>query len=114
MVLINGCINKQIDEWDVYYYILDYSDEEDEGDDILTCINDHGIYENYGPNNGNKWMSILDLQQYVKDKDKDGLSSEYYSIKNEPLSDSFDSFKYVSFLYSQLLQHSVDILTSYN
>lgn len=54
---------------------------------------DEIVYENFGPDDGNKWMSSHDLEQYITKKRKTGLSSEYYKIKNEPLCGSADAFR---------------------
>ena len=54
---------------------------------------DEIVYENFGPDDGNKWMSSHELEQYITKKRKTGLSSEYYKIKNEPLCGSADAFR---------------------
>jgi tyrosine-protein phosphatase non-receptor type 9 len=64
---------------------------EDEGDLLDTA--DEIIYENFGPNKGNRWMSANELQQYISGKDTGGLSSEYFALKNEPLFDTSNMFK---------------------
>ena len=48
---------------------------EDEGE----CLNndDESIYENFGPDEGNRWMSVDELDQYISKKEKTGLSAEY-------------------------------------
>lgn len=51
------------------------------------------IYENFGPDEGNKLMSVDDLDKHVRSKGKDGLSAEYLKIKNEPLCGPYTSCK---------------------
>ena len=71
------------------------SDSDEEGGEVLGIGGggDEVIYENFGPDEGNRWMSARELQQYVNSKEKKGLSAEYYKIKNEPLSGPFEAFK---------------------
>lgn len=67
---------------------------EDEG----SCFDggdDEAIYENFGPDEGNRWMTVDELEQYVTRKGKQGLSAEYYKIKNDPLFGSADTFRWV-------------------
>ena len=51
------------------------------------------IYENYGPDKGNRWMNVDELQKYIKERGKSDLSSEYYKIKNQPLTGSAQAFR---------------------
>lgn len=46
---------------------------------------DEVIYENFGPDAGNKHMTVDELERHIKKKEKKGLSAEYLKIKNEPL-----------------------------
>ena len=43
------------------------------------------IYENFGPDAGNKYMNVDELEKHIKKKDRNGLSAEYLKIKNESL-----------------------------
>ena len=76
-------------------YIAD-SSSDDEGGEVLGIGGNGGdevIYENFGPDEGHRWMSAHELHQYVASKGKKGLSAEYYKIKNEPLTGSYEAFK---------------------
>ena len=66
---------------------------EDEGECFENEFDDEIIYENFGPDEGNRWMTIDELEQYVSTKGKTGLSAEYFKIKNDPLSGSADVFR---------------------
>lgn len=41
-----------------------------------------------------RYMSVLELEQYITSKSKKGLSAEYYKIKNTPLSGPSEVFRY--------------------
>ena len=56
-------------------------------------FSDESIYENYGPDKGNRWMSVDELQKYVKERGKTDLSAEYYKIKNQPLTGTANAFR---------------------
>jgi hypothetical protein len=43
------------------------------------------IYENFGPDKGNVLMSIEELAAHVESLGKKGLSTEYYKVRNEPV-----------------------------
>ena len=47
------------------------------------------IYENFGPDKGNKLMSIEELAAHVEKLGKGGLSTEYYRIRNEPITGAY-------------------------
>jgi hypothetical protein len=47
------------------------------------------IYENFGPDDGNRPMTVAEMERHINKKDKKGLSAEYLRIKNEPLSGSY-------------------------
>ena len=68
---------------------------EDEGECLDEEFDDENIYENFGPDEGHKWMGVVELEQYIGRKGKTGLSSEYYKIKNDPLSGSARAFRYI-------------------
>ena len=51
------------------------------------------IYENFGPDPGNRQMTIDELAKHVECKGKKGLSTEYYKIRNEPLRASYMTCK---------------------
>ena len=53
------------------------------------------IYENFGPDAGNKHMSISELEKHILKHDKKGLSAEYLKIKNEPLCGSYKASRSV-------------------
>lgn len=75
-------------------YIATDSSSDDEGGEVLGIGSiDEVIYENFGPDEGHRWMSAHELQQYVANKGKKGLSAEYYKIKNEQLTGSYEAFK---------------------
>lgn len=57
---------------------------------------DEVIYENFGPDAGNKQMSIDELEKHILKQDKKGLSAEYLKIKNEPLCGSYKASRSVS------------------
>ena len=81
---------------ELLYAIIDDPPSEDEGellDDDSNQTTDDVIYENFGPDEGNKWMNTNELSQYIEQKGRDGLSQEYYKIKNEPLCGTSDIFK---------------------
>ena len=54
------------------------------------------IYENFGPDAGNKHMTVDEMERHVTKKDKKGLSAEYLKIKNEPLCGNYKACRYVS------------------
>lgn len=39
------------------------------------------IYENFGPDDGNKYMTVEEMERHIRKKDKKGLSAEYLRIK---------------------------------
>ena len=43
------------------------------------------IYENFGPDKGNRAMTIEELADHVEKLGKKGLSTEYYRVRNEPI-----------------------------
>ncbi len=43
------------------------------------------IYENFGPDEGNRSMTVDELEKHISTKGKQGLSAEYLKVKNEPL-----------------------------
>lgn len=43
------------------------------------------IYENFGPDRGNRLMTIEELAAHVEKLGKKGLSTEYYRVRNEPI-----------------------------
>lgn len=43
------------------------------------------IYENFGPDKGNRLMTIEELAAHVDKLGKKGLSTEYYRVRNEPI-----------------------------
>ncbi len=53
------------------------------------------IYANFGPDEGNKLMSLEELERHVSSKGVDGLAEEYLKIKNEPLNGSYATSRYV-------------------
>ena len=69
--------------------------DEDEGE-ILgaeSTRKDEVIYENFGPDKGNRFMNASELEAYVSEKGNRGLSEEYFKIKNEPVTGSADYFR---------------------
>lgn len=54
------------------------------------------IYENFGPDKGNRLMSIEQLAAHVEKLGKKGLSTEYYRIRNEPITGLHKACRYVS------------------
>ena len=68
---------------------------EDEGEILSSesAKTDEIIYENYGPDKGNRWMTTSELEQYITEKGNKGLSEEYLKIKNEPVTGSADYFR---------------------
>ena len=46
------------------------------------------IYENFGPDRGNRVMCVEELLGHVEKLGKKGLSTEYYRIRNEPIKGS--------------------------
>ena len=53
------------------------------------------IYENFGPDDGNKYMSVEQMETHISKKEKKGLSAEYLRIKNEPLCGSYKACRSV-------------------
>ena len=49
------------------------------------------IYENFGPDEGCRLMSVHELEEHIKSKGKKGLSAEYYRIRNEPLTGLYEA-----------------------
>lgn len=43
------------------------------------------IYENFGPDKGNRAMTVEELVEHVETLGKKGLSTEYYRVRNEPI-----------------------------
>ena len=43
------------------------------------------IYENFGPDKGNRLMTIEELAAHVENLGKNGLSTEYYRVRNDPI-----------------------------
>lgn len=43
------------------------------------------IYENFGSDKGNRYMSIEELAAHVDELEKKGLSTEYLRVRNEPI-----------------------------
>ena len=56
---------------------------------------DEVIYENFGPDAGNRHMSIDELEKHILKQEKKGLSAEYLKIKNEPLCGSYKASRSV-------------------
>ena len=54
------------------------------------------IYENFGPDAGNKQMSVDELEKHIRSKESKGLSAEYLKIKNEPLCGRYTACRSVS------------------
>lgn len=54
------------------------------------------IYENFGPDKGNKLMSIEELAAHVEKLGKAGLATEYLRIRNEPITGAYKACKYVT------------------
>ena len=46
---------------------------------------EEAIYENFGPDEGNRLMNPEELERHISSKGKKGLSAEYLKIRNEPL-----------------------------
>ena len=44
------------------------------------------IYENFGPDKGNRQMNLKDMAAHVEKLGKNGLATEYCRIRNEPIS----------------------------
>lgn len=44
------------------------------------------IYENFGPDKGDRLMTVEELAAHVEKLGKKGLSTEYYKVRNEPIS----------------------------
>ncbi len=70
----------------------------DESSDEEMCLADveefsgppeEVIYENFGPDEGNRAMTPDELAKHVSSRGKQGLSAEYLKIKNEPLGSSY-------------------------
>ena len=53
------------------------------------------IYENFGPDDGNKPMTVDEMERHINKKDKKGLSAEYLRIKNEPLCGNYKACRSV-------------------
>ena len=49
------------------------------------------IYENFGPDKGNRLMTIEELERHIESKGAGGLAEEYLKIKNEPLKGPYSS-----------------------
>lgn len=47
------------------------------------------VYANFGPDEGDRLMSIDELEQHINNKGLNGLAEEYLKIKNEPLSSPY-------------------------
>ena len=47
---------------------------------------EEAIYENFGPDKGHQQMKLEELEAHVEKMGKKGLGTEYFKIKNEPLS----------------------------
>lgn len=47
--------------------------------------NQETIYENFGPDKGNRQMSVEELEAHVEKMGQKGLSTEYFKIRNEPI-----------------------------
>lgn len=90
MNIINRCQNSHNDLCVYVCVCAGDSDSDDEGGEVLGNIggDNDGIYENFGPDEGSRWMSAQELQQYLTKKGKKGISAEYFKIKNEPLTGS--------------------------
>ena len=69
---------------------LSVEDDDDRlfGDEGPPGMKDEIIYENYGPDKGNRQMSLKDLEAHVEKLGKNGLATEYCRIRNEPISGS--------------------------
>ena len=53
------------------------------------------IYENFGPDDGNRLMTVEEMERHINKKDRKGLSAEYLRIKNEPLSGNYKACRLV-------------------
>ncbi|XP_019853323.1 PREDICTED: uncharacterized protein LOC100636373 isoform X2 [Amphimedon queenslandica] len=85
---------KRPDKRNAYENIC-FTVDEDEGE-ILSAEStrkDEIIYENFGPDKGNRFMSASELEAYVNEKGIRGLSEEYFKIKNEPVTGKADYFR---------------------
>jgi len=67
---------------------LSVEDDDDRlfGDEGPPGMQEEIIYENYGPDKGNRQMNLKDLDAYVEKMGKNGLATEYCRIRNEPIS----------------------------
>ena len=79
--------------------ILSSSDEEEEEEEELLFTNEapgfaeEAIYENFGPDEGNRFMNLEELEKHVSSKGKKGLQIEYLKVKNEPLRTCYSACK---------------------
>ena len=51
------------------------------------------IYENFGFDKGNQSMGVEELEKYLSQQEKKGISAEYLRIKNEPMAHSHTACK---------------------
>lgn len=51
------------------------------------------IYENFGSDKGNQYMSVEEMEKHLQEKGKKGMSAEYLRIKNEPLAHPYTACK---------------------
>lgn len=91
-------------EYEVVQFSAKPQERVDESSDDETLFGQDGppglqeaIYENFGPDVGNRLMSVDELDKHVSSKGKDGLSVEYLKIKNEPLCGPYSSCRYVTY-----------------
>ena len=77
--------------------IVNGSDSDEEGD-LLFANEAPGpaeevIYENFGPDEGNRFMTLEELERHISSKGKKGLQIEYLKVKNEPLRTCYTACK---------------------
>ena len=72
--------------------------DSDEEEDLLFANEAPGpteevIYENFGPDEGNRFMTLEEMERHISSKGKKGLQIEYLKVKNEPLRTCYTACK---------------------
>lgn len=57
--------------------------------------NKETIYENFGPDKGHRQMTVEELEAHVETVGRKGLATEYFKIRNEPISGAHKACRYI-------------------
>lgn len=74
-------------------YLSDSDEEVEDFSGDESPAPEEVIYENFGSDKGNQYMSAEEMEKHLQQKGKKGMSVEYLRIKNEPLAHPYTACK---------------------